>query len=83
MLILKEKINSVMADEFLYNASFAKRSGAVFVAFLCVNFYIWNKGSVRYTKGNCVSSFLGKKEDFRFHLENVLTNGGGLFETTF
>jgi len=33
MLIFKEKINSVMADEFPNNeASFAKRSGAVFVA---------------------------------------------------
>jgi hypothetical protein len=56
MLIFKEKINSVMADEFPYNeASFAKRSGAVFVAenrqliwFLCVNFYIRNIG---YSKG--------------------------------
>ncbi|KRF59052.1 hypothetical protein ASG97_21565 [Bacillus sp. Soil745] len=40
-------------------------------------------------KGQCgtqkgiVSSFLGKKEDFTFHLENILTNGGGIIATAY
>lgn len=90
MLIFKEKINSVRADEFPYNEASFQNGQALYLLRKIVSesgFYVLI--SIFGIKGQCgtqkgiVSSFLGKKEDFTFHLENILTNGGGIIATAY